>query len=106
MAEFGQDPLKYLNETHLVESTRFTELHATEQYVTFILKKYSIELKSSNFFLYLHNSTSLQTKQMTYDEKTPLSNPYLVTNINGMENSILYLKGGQIHALPIDGGNY
>jgi hypothetical protein len=115
MTQFGSDSLTYLNETHLVESSRFTEIHSSENYVTFILKKYSIDQKRSTFNLFLHNSLTLQTKQMTHYGKVnvattpsppspPLSNPYLVLNIPGMENSIFYLMNGQIYSLPIDGG--
>jgi hypothetical protein len=117
MTHFGSDSFTFLNETHLVESSRFTEIHSSENYVTFILKDYSIDKKTSTFNLFLHNSITLQTKQLTHYGRVgtggaatgapaspPLSNPYLVLNIPGMENSIFYLMNGQIYALPIDGG--
>jgi hypothetical protein len=104
MAEFGSDPLQTLNETHLVESTRFVETNAAANYVAFTLKKYSLENKTSHYNLFLHNSQTLQTKQMTRLAKGGICNPHLLLDIPGAENSILYLLNGQIWSLPIDGG--
>jgi hypothetical protein len=104
MAEFGFDPLQTLNETHLIESTRFIETNAVDNYVAFTLKKYSLEKRISTCNLFLHNSHTLQTKQMTHLAKGGISNPHLLLDIPGAENSILYLLNGQIWSLPIDGG--
>ncbi len=104
MSQFGSDPIVYLKGDDLVESSRIVEISSSHHLVTFTVKKFSISSRSSSINLYLHNSQTLQTKQMTRYQKGGVNNPILALGYEGIEDSILFLKEGQIWALPLEGG--
>lgn len=105
MSQFGIDSYNYLNINNLLESSKLLEINLSLNYLTFIIKNYSLKTKKSNFSLYLYNNNNNKTKQLIKDSKESLSNSFLIINYrNDINDSILYLKNGQIWLLPLEGG--
>lgn len=104
MSSFGSDPLIYLSSLNLIESSRILEINSLKNFILFTVKKYSTITKTSSINLYLHNSITLNNKKLTRFNKGGISNPILVLDYNGVEDSALFLKNGQIWLLPLNGG--
>ena len=94
----------FLTEKDLVESTRILELNSLSSLIAFTVKKYSITSRSSSINLFLHNSKTLQTKQLTRYTRGGVGNPFLFVDYHGVEDSVLFLKDGQVWLLPLNGG--
>lgn len=104
MASFGSDPSVFLTAEDLIQGSRIVELSSSRNLVAFTQKKFSIKSKSAATNLFIHNSDTRRVKQMTQLEKGGVGNPYFALDLPGVDDSILFLKDGQVCSLSLDGG--
>ena len=96
-----------LTRTELILGPRISEFcshSATSDLIAFTEKKILEEGKKSATNLYLHNATTLRTTQLTHNESGGVSNPVFSVGMSAADDSIMYLKGEQVWAMPLGVG--
>jgi dipeptidyl aminopeptidase/acylaminoacyl peptidase len=91
-----------LTSEDIVLATRIAEACSKESYVLYTVKAFDKATKKGTSNLWLHNTNGNSVTQLTRSES--VNNPVLAINMPGADNQAMFLKGGRIWTLPLDGG--